>query len=1690
MADIIKSVTRAYEFTNDFKIDYHLVEQGSPALITGIYETGTEITQNFYKKPDITGDDSTTKSAIIYGEVMITPYIVDFGVETSTNDPSSVLKTVRFHMGDGEQQGIVPGPTGSNLENVYLIRPNKVPQPVIDSDGRPTTGDVILAATLGGVITSAPKIWDAIKASTPPASKVSNIDPVTGKAIPTAKEKDAATVQNAITLDGLSDVNAAGKGTNFVPTWDPTTSKWVAKSPNQILTGIFTDGQVCGGAGGQGGTGGTGGQGGGSTSGTIDTTYGVSIISVAGSGSPTSFTPNASLAAGGDYGFTDVNYVQHVVGNLGGAQIGSSAGTIAVGYQNYFNTPYVTVSMNPGHSVSIKSFNDVTKCEGLLYLNAWIKKIDGTLATNPYAAAGVTCLPCFVGNPDEQLRSVKAASTANISATSAIVDKTPTPPSLIAHFDLVTPPPSLGGSGTLEGKFSSVEVVSGGGVFYTNPYNKKFSIYYFNSSVPQSLSTLVPTLSNTTYGSITAVTHNPAVTKPFVQADWAIQRWLAGCWNGTEYLVIGVKPSTGALVTIKSTDRITWTQGATSFPFNLNTTSIPFGDVTFGNSIYCAVFTNGNIATSPDGITWTQRTASPTGTWRRVAWNGNVFCAIDSYNGIISTSPDGITWTQRTSPFFSYRDIVWNGTVFCVVGYFASGTIRCLTSPDGIIWTPHTMPVTGGTSAVDGYQSITSNNTGRLVASVSHTYNTFYDFAYSVDNGSTWTPSSRAFNDYPYTNLTWDGTNFVAYGRDFTTGAGGESVSYAPYSYSPDGVTWTEGVIQNLSSTIFRPIINGSSYVSFLSHETLTDPATGSHVSLPFTSSNGIDWTINSMIGSGPSEVIPFGYGYDPVADPQHYHEIPKKTRRLTTSISTLDGAAVAAGDLVLLKDQTDKTQNGIYEVINSSTLDLIYELTLPKWFSNGVWTQVTAGSTNINTKWMLNTPNHPVMTLTDPMVWADITSAQWCSYTVTAPGEPAGPGGPGQPGQPGGPGQPGNCVTISTVSLPQPTISLVDPCAKVYGPAVGGVFPLVVFPPALTLFAGTTPTNVTLVYSITQGEGTFSVAAAIGGVTVTVGDRKLTLTGSESSVKTATNEVRLQVPSDSRGEIKYQVLVTNNENQSASVTCSVMPTVLEELNSSGACASITITAAPPGSTAKLRVNDTGVIKDLTNGFVPFSIGIDQTAVNIAANINTNVGVKHALQVTDPGWLPLYVATASLGTITVCAPAAGGADFNNIKLESVVTGGFTFGSPGTFLGGITKNVSDFLNRIPNWDKISDVLVGVAGQVAGAVITNIIMNKSSSLQISIPNEDDISVAFLYRGRKVQVPTEYDGLARTGHPTYVAWSHTWKSAYTNNPAWVVYDYIKNKKFGWGVDLPLTAAQEDLLIQDLFDVAILSDERVTDINGVLQPRFSCNTVIVDGTRRQILEQLCSVFYGAYSFWCGGIRVTADKPDTTIRLLVNQANSSGVTEQLTSSQTFTNKVRLSYVEPSNFYNAEVVVAENTEAIKDWGEKAIDLESFGCTNASEAFRKARWILATQFDNSRIISYTGSLDHYALVPGQIVQYEDPLERGSRYSGRAISATGTTVILDAPIAAVAGNSFSITNQDGTIHQTTISSVTGTTLIMAAPSAGVIVPYATFIAADSVIGKQLYKVIKVDENSLGSYNVTLQYYSPNKFVAITE
>jgi len=84
-----------------------------------------------------------------------------------------------------------------------------------------------------------------------------------------------------------------------------------------------------------------------------------------------------------------------------------------------------------------------------------------------------------------------------------------------------------------------------------------------------------------------------------------------------------------------------------------------WASVAFGAGLFVAVARGGagtRVATSPDGITWTARTAAAIREWAGVTFvesseGGGFFVAVAS-EGVISsvmTSPDGITWTLHNA---------------------------------------------------------------------------------------------------------------------------------------------------------------------------------------------------------------------------------------------------------------------------------------------------------------------------------------------------------------------------------------------------------------------------------------------------------------------------------------------------------------------------------------------------------------------------------------------------------------------------------------------------------------------------------------------------------------------------------------------------------------------------------------------------------------------------------------------------------------------------------------------------------------------------------------------------------------------------------------------------------------------------------------------------------------------------------
>jgi len=145
-----------------------------------------------------------------------------------------------------------------------------------------------------------------------------------------------------------------------------------------------------------------------------------------------------------------------------------------------------------------------------------------------------------------------------------------------------------------------------------------------------------------------------------------------------------------------------WTVQTSSFgATNINA-------VCYGNNLYVAVGDGGKIATSPDGVVWTQRTSNTSAVLNCICYGNGVYVAAGA-SGTLLTSTDGVTWTSRTSNFSTsnINSIAYGNSVFVACG--ASGKLG--TSVNGLTWTVSV--VLSDIGVVPSYSSVSfGNNSG------------------------------------------------------------------------------------------------------------------------------------------------------------------------------------------------------------------------------------------------------------------------------------------------------------------------------------------------------------------------------------------------------------------------------------------------------------------------------------------------------------------------------------------------------------------------------------------------------------------------------------------------------------------------------------------------------------------------------------------------------------------------------------------------------------------------------------------------------------------------------------------------------------------------------------------------------------------------------------------------------------------
>ncbi len=133
--------------------------------------------------------------------------------------------------------------------------------------------------------------------------------------------------------------------------------------------------------------------------------------------------------------------------------------------------------------------------------------------------------------------------------------------------------------------------------------------------------------------------------------------WVSVTWDGTNFVAVAADAGSSNTV-MTSTDGITWT---------LRTAAAAkrWVKVTNGGGTLVAVASTSpanteSVMTSTDnGVSWILRTASQAKDWDTLAWNGSLFAAVGASPTGIITSPDGITWTNRTEPWMASNFTNW-----------------------------------------------------------------------------------------------------------------------------------------------------------------------------------------------------------------------------------------------------------------------------------------------------------------------------------------------------------------------------------------------------------------------------------------------------------------------------------------------------------------------------------------------------------------------------------------------------------------------------------------------------------------------------------------------------------------------------------------------------------------------------------------------------------------------------------------------------------------------------------------------------------------------------------------------------------------------------------------------------------------------------------------------------------------------
>ncbi|WJW81019.1 phage tail protein [Moellerella wisconsensis] len=358
-------------------------------------------------------------------------------------------------------------------------------------------------------------------------------------------------------------------------------------------------------------------------------------------------------------------------------------------------------------------------------------------------------------------------------------------------------------------------------------------------------------------------------------------------------------------------------------------------------------------------------------------------------------------------------------------------------------------------------------------------------------------------------------------------------------------------------------------------------------------------------------------------------------------------------------------------------------------------------------------------------------------------------------------------------------------------------------------------------------------------------------------------------------------------------------------------------------------------------------------------------------------------------------------------------------------------------------------------------------------------------YLVRGLIVQVPNNYDPETRTYRGI---WDGTFKPAYTNNPAWVLYCLLTATRFGLGKRLKVSEVDKFAL----YVIGQYCDQLVPDGFGNKEPRVTCNAYITDIRKAyDYFSDLCSMMR-VMPVWNGQqMTFIQDRPSDVVWPYTNANIVSGrFNYSFSPLKARHTVIEVRFIDPQNGWKTSVEQVSDDALIAQFGLNVLKVDAFGCTSRGQARRHGLWILLTEKLETQTVEFDIGAEGLRHTPGDIIEImdndwvggEDPV--GGRLI--AIDAAQKVLTLDREVTKPKSGAAFITLMNGTGRHERVK-VTGylaNNQIKVDSMPRGIEPKTVWGITKPDLARRLFRAITISDKGDGTYGIIAVQHIPEK------